>query len=186
MTGFPLRASLGGNDKGLMTMTERTPSQTVGPFLHVGLDAGAVRAPGSILDRPSPTPGQPGNAHPHRGPGVRWRGHADARCAGRDLAGRQRRAATRIRQMDGRLPPIPSAASGAARRPRTAASSSPPSFRAGRRTGWDDAGAAHQRRRVLARHVLKRLFTRIYFAGDAGEREATRSWRWCRPLAARR
>ena len=39
---------------------------------------------------------------------------------------------------------------------------------------------------IFARGLLKHLYTRVYFAGERGERARTRCWRWCRRNGARR
>ena len=104
--------------------------------------------------------------HPHRGPRARRRGQRRARRADRDLAGRPpgplrpsgRRPAARL-QLVPRLRPL--------RRPtRTAALPSPPSSRAPCPAPAARTQAPHINVGVFARGLLKRLFTRIYFAGE--------------------
>ena len=73
----------------MATMTDKlipTPSQTVGPFFHLGMDAaGMGRSDGRQQSRT-------GRAHRDRGKGARWRRRAGAGRGDRGVAGERRRA----------------------------------------------------------------------------------------------
>ncbi len=147
-------------------MPERTPSQTVGPYLHLGLTQGAFGAPEIF----SPVVADAGL------PGTR------IRIAGRVLDGEGNvlpDALIEIWQADdqGRYahpadgrPPASNSFRGFGRCP----TDKDGVFRFATVKPGPVAGpngsmqAPHINVSVLARGVLKRLFTRIYFAGDPG------------------
>jgi len=145
-------------------MTDRTPSQTVGPYLHLGLTQGAFGAPEIF------------------GPAV----------ANAGLPGTHIRVEGRV--LDGESVPLPDALieiwqaddKGRYAHPADGRPLASNSFRGFGRCATDKDGsfhfatikpgsvpgpngaaqAPHINVGVLARGVLKRLFTRIYFAGD--------------------
>jgi protocatechuate 3,4-dioxygenase, alpha subunit len=145
-------------------MPERTPSQTVGPYLHLGLTQGAFGAP-EVFGPAVAAPGQPGQhirieGRVLDGEGVPlpdamieiWQADDQGRYAhpadGRPLASNSFRGF-------GRCPTDKSGAFAFA------------TIKPGRVAGpGGKIQAPHINVGVLARGVLKRLFTRIYFAGD--------------------
>ena len=110
-----------------------TPSQTVGPYLSIGLP---------WPDGPDVVPEGTAGRDPAARPRVRRRGRPDPRRADRDLAGRPGRAATRHR----------ASAASAAARPTTTATWEIFTVKPG---ASRRAGAAH-RRHVFARGMLNR------------------------------
>ena len=128
-------------------MTKRTPSQTVGPYLHLGLTQGAFGAP-EIFGPAVADASAPGS---------------HIRIEGRVLDGEGRYA----HPADGR-PPASNSFRGFGRCP-TAKDGTfhIATIKPGRVPGPNGSTQApHINVSVLARGVLKRLFTRIYFAGD--------------------
>ena len=145
-------------------MPERTPSQTVGPYLHLGLTQGAFGAP-EVFGSAVAAPGQPGHH-------IRIEG----------------------RMLDGDGVPLPDAlveiwqadSEGRYAHPADGRPLASNSFRGFGRCATDKSGAfsfatikpglvagpggkiqaPHINVGLLARGVVKRLFTRIYFAGD--------------------
>ena len=161
-------------------MPERTPSQTVGPYLHIGLAPGAY----GVREIFSATRGRCRHArhpHPHRGPHPRRRGQHRARRAWSRSGRPTPRAATPI--------------------PRTGGRSASNSFRGfgrcadrqGRRLCFDTvkpgavpgpggthAGAAHQRRGA-SRAACSSGCSRASTSPAIRPTPPIRSWPWCRP-----
>jgi protocatechuate 3,4-dioxygenase, alpha subunit len=146
-------------------MTKRTPSQTVGPYLHLGLTQGRFGAP-EIFGPAVAAAGLPGihiriEGRVLDGEGAvlpdalieTWQADSEGRYA---------------HPADGR-PPASNSFRGFGRCP-TAQDGTfhIATIKPGRVPGPDGTTQApHINVSVLARGVVKRLFTRIYFAGDA-------------------
>lgn len=146
-------------------MPQRTPSQTVGPYLHLGLTQGAFGAP-EIFGPAVADAGMPGTHIRIEGRVLDGEGNplpdALIETWQADSEGRYAHAA------DGR-PPASNSFRGFGRCP-TAKDGTfhIATVKPGRVPGPNGTmQAPHINVSVLARGVLKRLFTRIYFAGDA-------------------
>ena len=172
------------NDQDLQNMPERTPSQTVGPYLHIGLtqgvsacreifgpavaDAGVpgshIRIEGRVLDGN-------GNVMPDAMMEI-WQADAEGRYAhpadGRPPASNSFRGFGRCATAKDGGFSFATVKPGACRAPTAAA-----------------AGAAHQCGRVRARHAQAAVHAHL-LRGRSGQRAATRSWPWCRPSGATR
>jgi len=145
-------------------MTKRTPSQTVGPYLHLGLTQGVFGAP-EIFGPVVADAGAPGIHIRIEGRVFDGEGNVlpDALIETWQADGEGRYA----HPADGR-PPTSNSFRGFGRCP-TAKDGTfhIATIRPGRVPGPNGTTQApHINVSVLARGVLKRLFTRIYFAGD--------------------
>ena len=145
-------------------MTKRTPSQTVGPYLHLGLTQGVFGAP-EIFGPAVADAGAPGTHIRIEGRVLDGEGNVlpDALIETWQADGEGRYA----HPADGR-PPASNSFRGFGRCP-TAKDGTfhIATIRPGRVPGPNGTTQApHINVSVLARGVLKRLFTRIYFAGD--------------------
>ena len=126
---------------------QTTASQTVGPYLHIGLTW--------LVTDNLVAPGRDRRSDHDRRPHHRRRRRARERCAGRDLAGQLATAATRIRKTRGdraaraRVEGLRPRAHRCRRALPLHDDQARPRARAGRRT----AGAAHQRHDLHARHA---------------------------------
>lgn len=145
-------------------MTKRTPSQTVGPYLHLGLTQGTFGAP-EIFGPAVADAGAPGTHIRIEGRVFDGEGNAlpDALIETWQADGEGRYA----HPADGR-PPASNSFRGFGRCP-TAKDGTfhIATIRPGRVPGPNGTTQApHINVSVLARGVLKRLFTRIYFSGE--------------------
>jgi len=145
-------------------MTKRTPSQTVGPYLHLGLTQGMFGAP-EVFGPAVADAGVPGTHIRIEGRVLDGEGSVlpDALIETWQADGEGRYA----HPADGR-PPASNSFRGFGRCP-TAKDGTfhIATIRPGRVPGPNGTmQAPHINVSVLARGVLKRLFTRIYFAGD--------------------
>lgn len=145
-------------------MTKRTPSQTVGPYLHLGLTQGTFGAP-EIFGPAVADTGAPGTHIRIEGRVFDGEGNAlpDALIETWQADGEGRYA----HPADGR-PPASNSFRGFGRCP-TAKDGTfhIATIRPGRVPGPDGTTQApHINVSVLARGVLKRLFTRIYFSSE--------------------
>ncbi len=146
-------------------MTKRTPSQTVGPYLHLGLTQGRFGAP-EIFDPAVTDAGAPGAFIRIEGRVLDGEGNVlpDALIETWQADGEGRYP----HPADGR-PPASNSFRGFGRCP-TAKDGTfhIATIKPGRVPGPNGTTQApHINVSVLARGVVKRLFTRIYFAGDA-------------------
>ena len=136
-----------------------TPSQTVGPFFHLGLD----RPEWADLTARQP----PGRAHRDRGPRPRRRRRAGARRADRDVAGQRRRPLRPSRRQAGRQaarPEFPRLWPG---RDRSEGEFRFVTIKPGPVPGRGNAlQAPHINVALFARGLLRQLYTRIYFADE--------------------